>query len=708
MYVIVFSGSSQSLRCTRATLATLPQPRLAPVPRALQTEIVTRSSIPLKSLRLLAAFALLFGSRSRPIRAQESAPLAKAADTAAEKPATPETPAQIELLETHIRFEANGDSRKEVHTRVRINSELGVRQFSHLNFDFNRSFEQIEIPLVHITHASGGTADILPSAITDQPNPGAADAPAYQDVRVKSVRILGLEPADVLEYRIITTTTHRPLAPDFWLDHTFDRSGVVSHELYELNVPTSRQAQIRTNPATPATPAESETKDSTRRTYKWDVKPENFTDHPTDKPDASSEPDIVVTTFTSWEQLSTRLKSFLNNASSPSIWAESMRLTGSSKEPVPDSLLYDLVRGKIKTIDLPLDFSEFPLRQASEVLSSGYGRPEEKLELLLILHGQQSLQHPVNTRVLAYSDVDSPEDQLPRPSVLKGLVLNISESNRNVYLDPSLEVAPYGMIRADLRGKKALVLGGCPTGKSRCWQTIPNELPFPSTQRVIVDAALAADGTLTAKVKYSMRGDNELLLRIAFHQSPRDKWKEVAQLLALSDGFRGKIISASASDPTVTKLPFTVEYEISQTKFVDWAKKPVRIPALLPQLAVPDLPEKAANGAAASPVDLGTPLDVDTRVTLRLPPGTSVEVPTGTVVDRDYATFVSRYNTQTGVITASRHIDFLHRQVPAGQSADYAAFLHAVQTDQSQHFTLSHTDAAAHPGTSKAATPKPQ
>jgi hypothetical protein len=657
---------------------------------------VTRSSIPLKSLWLLAALALLFGSRSGPIRAQESAPLAKPADTAADKPATPETPAQIELLETHIRFETNGDSRKEVHTRVRINSELGVRQFSHLNFDFNRSFEQIEIPLVHITHASGGTADILPSAITDQPNPGAADAPAYQDVRVKSVRILGLEPADVLEYRIITTTTHRPLAPDFWLDHSFDRSGIVSHELYELSVPTSRQAQIRINPATPATPAESEAKDSTRLNYKWDVKPENFTDHPADKPGASSEPDIVVTTFTSWEQLSTRLKSFLNNTSSPSIWAESMRLTGSSKEPVPDSLLYDLVRAKIKTIDLPLDFSKFPLRPASEVLSSGYGRPEEKLELLLILHGQQSLQHPLNTRVLAYSDVEAPQDQLPRPSVLKGLVLNISESNRNVYLDPSLEVTPYGMIRADLRGKKALVLGGCPTEKSRCWQAIPNDLPFPSTQRVTVDAALAADGTL-----------NELLLRIAFHQSPRDKWKEVAQLLALSDGFRGKIISASASDPTVTKLPFTVEYEISQPKFVDWAKKPVRIPALLPQLAVPDLPEKAANAAAASPVDLGTPLDVDTRVTLRLPPGTSVEVPTGTVVDRDYATFVSRYNTQTGVITASRHIDFLHRQVPAGQSADYAAFLHAVQTDQSQHFTLSRTDAAAHPAAPKSATPKP-
>ena len=83
-----------------------------------------------------------------------------AAPTRAQQPAekAPEIPAQIGLLETHIRFEANGDSRKEVHARVKINDELGVRQFARLNFDFNRAFEQIEIPLVRVTHPSGGTA----------------------------------------------------------------------------------------------------------------------------------------------------------------------------------------------------------------------------------------------------------------------------------------------------------------------------------------------------------------------------------------------------------------------------------------------------------------------------------------------------------------------------------------------------------------------
>src|SRR5258708_16520042 len=128
----------------------------------------------------------------------------------------PQLPAQIELLETRVRFESNGDSRKEVHTRVHINNELGARQFARLSFDYNPSFQQIEFPLVRITHAGGGTVDILPSAISDQPNPAVINAPAYQHLPVKSVRILPVAPATLLEYRVVTITAHHPLAPDFW------------------------------------------------------------------------------------------------------------------------------------------------------------------------------------------------------------------------------------------------------------------------------------------------------------------------------------------------------------------------------------------------------------------------------------------------------------------------------------------------------------
>ena len=180
-----------------------------------------------------------------------------AAAKSEEKPALPFL---IQLLETHVRFESNGDSRKEVHTIVKINDLAGARQFSRLGFDYNRAFQQVEIPLVKISHANGGTSEILPSAITDAPNPAVQDFPAYHDVRVKSVRILGLQDGDTIEYRVVTTTTNLPLAPDFWLEHTFDRSGQVLEEHYEIDLPPDRHPEIRINAATPPTAAEGDRK----------------------------------------------------------------------------------------------------------------------------------------------------------------------------------------------------------------------------------------------------------------------------------------------------------------------------------------------------------------------------------------------------------------------------------------------------------------
>ena len=109
-------------------------------------------------------------------------------------------------------------------------------------------------------------------------------------------------------------------------------------------------------------------------------------------------------------------------------------------------------------------------------------------------------------------------------------------------------------------------------------------------------ANLTDSGQLDARVKYVLRGENELLLRVAFHQTPKEKWNDVAGLLSLSDGFRGQVTKVEASDPKETKEPFTVEYQLTQLNFVDWAKKLVRIPALLPQIGLPDPPAAGAYG----------------------------------------------------------------------------------------------------------------
>jgi hypothetical protein len=688
------------------------------------------------SRRFVYVLIFFLAIGASPARCQDPAsPATKPAQKSPEaSEKQPELPAQIELLETRVRFEINGDSRKEVHTRVHINNELGARQFARLAFDYNRAFQQIEFPLVRITHSGGGTAEILPSAISDQPNPAVVNAPAYQDVRIKSVRILGLAPGDLLEYRVVTTTSHHPLAPDFWLDHTFDRSGIVSHEIFELDLPASIAEKAKSNQYNepfridPATPITATTKtgegNSARIVCQWNLT--NFGNR-----DEYSEPDIEFSTFDVWQSLSIKLAERLlpgaipfekinahenfekelrrELGAMPVIKAKAVALTKQSKSNKEKlEAIYAFVSQKISTIDLPIGATGFVPREAEEVLASGYGTQEDKYVLFGALTGAERLS--ARAALTGYCN----EKGTPRPSAFQHLLVSAYDGKKTFWLDPSVEVAPFGMVRPR-SGRCAFVLDRhfiYLSSPGHGWEPLPVESPFPAFQRVRLDATITTDGKLTAKVKYTMRGQNELLLRVAFHQSPKEKWNEVAQLLALSDGFRGKITNVTAADPYVTEKPFTVEYELTQPKFVDWSKKPVRIPALLPQLGLPDSVAKTASGATTSTLELGTPLDVETHLTLRLPPGTTALTPTGTSVVRDYATFASKYQGIAGTVTASRHLNFLLRQIPADRAADYNAFVRAVQSDEAQEFTLEHRDTpvsakSADPAATAKPAPKP-
>jgi len=65
---------------------------------------------------------------------------------------------------------------------------LGAHQFARLTFDYNRAFQQVEIPLGAHQPADGGTSELLPTLSWTLRIRGG-EIPAYQDVRVKSWRI---------------------------------------------------------------------------------------------------------------------------------------------------------------------------------------------------------------------------------------------------------------------------------------------------------------------------------------------------------------------------------------------------------------------------------------------------------------------------------------------------------------------------------------
>ena len=287
---------------------------------------------------------------------------------------------------------------------------------------------------------------------------------------------------------------------------------------------------------------------------------------------------MVLTTFASWEQLQhancNLTFSPIRRRTSRRKWRPQRK--HASRDPIrPGNGLLQFRRARKFA---PSIFRSIWDDSANVITRKCYLRasasPEDKISLYTAL---TSRTKPVKTLLVSTADV--PEKQLPRPSLFSQILLALDEGKRAIYLDPDLEVAPCGMIRPDLRGKKALELGSNCTGES-CWMKISGELPFSSTQRVSVDATISAEGTLDAKVKYTMRGDNEFLLRMAFHQSPRDKWKEVAQLMSFSDGFRGKIVSTSASDPVATKNPSPSSTKFRSPNLSIGPKNPCAFPRL--------------------------------------------------------------------------------------------------------------------------------
>jgi len=592
----------------------------------------------------------------------------------------------IELLETRARFESDGSGLRELHVVVQLRSEAGARQFSQLAFEYNRAFEQLEIHGLRVQHASGGSMEILPGAIGDRTVSAAQDAPAYQDVREKFVHAAGLEPGDRLEYRVVTTWVHPPFAPDFFFSHSFGEESNVAKENLELNLPAGRQAALRTAPGLPAPVTErGGTGAGARVVYRWSLsEPQKLHDNKEAGDTGHATADVTVTTFASWAEVAQRVGRFFAGQSKPApeVDARAKALVAGASEPLAQiEAIYGFVAEKIRTVDLPLGATGFHARQPQEILASGYATAEDKFVLLAAFAGASG----IGVQAALCNDARPVKGEAPAPSAFDRLMIHARLGSLDVWLDPSLEVAPFRAISSDLRGKPALIVqdNAAPLEEARLWATIPPDLPFPATQEVTVSGSLDAAGKLRGRARYSLRGDNELLLRLAFHHAPPDQWKGLAQVLALSDGLSVRVEESKISDPMATQGPFRVEYTFTEPRFSNWAKLPARLKVPLPTLGLPELP-----AAADGPIDLGTPLDVHLVLRLELPPGEAVRPPVGISTRREYAEYQSSYSIQDKAVVASRHLKFRQREVAAGDAADYAAFVRAVQNDEAQEIIV--------------------
>ncbi|HEY0703741.1 MAG TPA: DUF3857 domain-containing protein [Candidatus Acidoferrales bacterium] len=649
---------------------------------------------------------------SLPICAQQSSPaIAATAPAAATDPATAkkapapdfsQEPFVIEKYYLGARFENDGTGERTLRSRIKVQSDAGVQQLGELIFGYNSANEKIDIRFVRVVKPDGSSVAAKSEAIKEMTAPVERDAPEYTDYKETHVTVPDLHPGDFIEYEIATHIV-TPTAPgQFWFEQNFLDHAIVLDEQLEVNVPQGRALliqsadfsnvtgeEIRKVRLAPSTTAQideqhspfSSTTENGRTIYRW--RHANLTvpndDLAEKKIPPPKTPDVQLTTFKNWNEVAAWYFALAKdrNLPTPEIRAKAQELTaGRATDLEKMQALYDYVAKNIRYVSLSFGLGRYQPHTAAEVFKNQYGDCKDKDVLLsALLQSVGISSDPALIPLLRPLDAS-----IPSPAQFDHLISAARSGSDTIWMDSTAEVAPFRLLIPTLRNQSALIVLADGTGKIA---VTPADPPFLSTQHVEIDAQVSDLGKLTANLRYFLRGDNEVALRLAFRRTPQNEWQQLGQTIAALDGIRGNVTNVKPSDPTDTAKPFELDLDYEQPNYLDWAKKKTKVPVPLLSLGMPHPPANPAD-----PIHLGSPLDITTSLKLTLPANFTAQTPVGVSVSRDYAEFKSIYRFENHVFTAERVLNFKMYELPATRAGDYDAFSRAVESDENQTFIV--------------------
>ena len=253
------------------------------------------------------------------------------------------------------------------------------------------------------------------------------------------------------------------------------------------------------------------------------------------------------------------------------------------------------------------------------------------------------------------------------------MITYVPHSGNPLWLDTTPGVAPFNMLMAGLRDKQALVI---PSDKPAELKTTPANPPFPADLTFNIEGAIDSDGTLKAHVKQTVRGDNEVILRVALRATAPAQWKDLIQRISNAQGFGGEVSNANASSPEDTVNALEFSYDYTRKKYSDWENHRIGAP----------LPFTGLEGAAvlekkpADPVLLGGLGELVYTAKITVP--TDVEMlPTDVSLKEPYADFSSTYSHVGNVLLAKRQLKIKQNEVPLASWESYKKFSKALVDD---------------------------
>jgi tetratricopeptide (TPR) repeat protein len=612
------------------------------------------------------------------------------------KDASSQEAAIIETTTTKIVFENDGNFSLEQTSRVRVQTDAGVKAWGIVSFPFQSATQAIEIDYVRVHKAGGSTVITPPDNVQDLDSEITRSAPFYSDLREKHVAVKGLGSGDVLEFAAHWHSI-KPLIPgQFWYEHNFRHDGIVLSERLEVKIPANRTVKVK-GPA-----SQTVTTEGGARIYTWTYsRPENTRDPKVDQKrqieaalGRNPAPDVQMSSFQNWDEIGKWYWNLQKDRIEPTaaIRAKADELTkGLTDDAAKMRALYSFVSTQYRYIGIAFGIGRYQPHAAEDVLTNNYGDCKDKHTLLAgLLQASGITIYPalVSSSRTLDADVPSPAQfdhiigYLPpgKDKDNKNKDQNTNKEKDVVWIDTTPEVAPFGLLIPRLRDKQALVMMG---EKSTQLVTTAGDPPFPSTETFKIEGKINDEGTFVAKAAVTSRGDSELLTRLAFRQVPQPQWKELVQQISYGLGYSGTVSDVSASAPESIADAFHFSYSYNRKDYPDWKSNQ--------RFTVPGLPftMPPLRDDASYPVWLGSPMELVSDSKVELPPGRQPQTPSNVDLKYDFAEYHGSYSQKNGALIANRRLLTKMREIPVAKFEDYRNFIKNMDNDVNQYVETS-------------------
>ena len=609
----------------------------------------------------------------------------------------------IEQIRDRFRFENDGTEREENTIRVRVQSEAGVQRWGQLRFGYNSANEKLEIPYVRVIKPNGSVVKAGDDAVQDLSAPVQQIAPVYTDYRQKHVTVPGLRPGDVLECESVTMVTTPLAAGQFWMQHDFNLVNIVLDEQLEIDVPSGRPIKLKTKPGTDP----QKTEENGRAVYRWKsshlVREEDEQEKDKDKPKkkkkkADEVPAVQLTTFGNWEEVGRWYASLEKDRREPSkkVREQADSLTKGLKTDLEKvQALYDYVATNFRYVSLSLGLARYQPHAAEDVLHNQYGDCKDKHTLLAALLEAEGLH--ASAVLINFSRKLDPD--VASPAQFNHVITMLSLGKEEVWMDTTTEVAPFRLLSYQLRKKKGLVI---PQDGVPHLEETPADPPTPDMQRTEIAGDVSESGRLDGKVTFTLRGDSELAFRMILRRVSSAQWKTFVENFNKSMGLGGEVSNVKVTEPTATREPYVLSYDVSKPNFVDWSKKKLELKLPLSQFrpiqvsADVDAETEDADPASAEPFKIGPANEQSYKLKLELAARYTAHSPVPVSIKRDYGSYQSSYQVEGNVFTAERRLVTSVGELPPARADDYRAFRRSVLADGAQMIAIESTAADTH------------